>query len=505
MKPWLQLILMAAFGCSTLTTTAQDGTLDASFNGGMAEILLPHTVFNSPTHMAVQSDGKIVTTGFAVDSTISGRRVYLTRYTTAGVLDNSFGTNGVVFKSVNSNYCMGQRVIIQPDGKIVVGVNFMDGTGFPKAVQLTRFLSNGTIDSAFGTNGSTDTFRVGSSATVTDLILQSDGKLLLGLSDYPKGAIVRYNADGSRDNTFNGTGFYSWKPGFNGAITLWLIQNPDNSIMAAGSSSDGGNMFYYIRKFKVTGVPDSTFNGTGLITNRSFSIYGTYVGGFMRQTTGKYILAGHNGYQRDSLLAGRLNADGSVDNSFNVTIEKINGKVSRGATACLEPDDRILIAGVTDTTLGGNAGHTAVTRFNVNGGKDNSFGSNGSWVSTDIAYAVSSVKVQPDGKVLVASYKYDIPSDLANQAIYRLNNTLFTGIEESQVKDAKMYPNPVSGLLHLPGAVGRVQVYSLIGGLVLNGEALAETVELSGLPAGTYVVQAETEGRGILRQMITVR
>ncbi len=101
-------------------------------------------------------------------------------------------------------------VLIQPDGKIVVGGArraFPFGSGSDFA--LTRLLPSGASDSSFGVNGAVVTAFLSSSCTVNALALQSDGKIIAaGLCQgfNTSAAFARYNADGSLDASFNGGG-----------------------------------------------------------------------------------------------------------------------------------------------------------------------------------------------------------------------------------------------------------------------------------------------------------
>ena len=102
----------------------------------------------------------------------------LTRYNSDGTLDTSFGTNGIV---TNSGINQGKDVVIQPDGKILV-------TGNPTNTRVefgvARFNSNGSLDTSFGTNGIASHSIYPSEnldpGNVRFVALQSDGKIPRG-------------------------------------------------------------------------------------------------------------------------------------------------------------------------------------------------------------------------------------------------------------------------------------------------------------------------------------
>ncbi|MBO7624209.1 MAG: T9SS type A sorting domain-containing protein [Bacteroidales bacterium] len=73
-----------------------------------------------------------------------------------------------------------------------------------------------------------------------------------------------------------------------------------------------------------------------------------------------------------------------------------------------------------------------------------------------------------------------------------------TGITEPNVKQSlKLWPNPVSGMLHiqLPDAekeVARITVCDLLGRVVLQKENLPKPeIEVSSLPNGMYLLQLQ--------------
>src|SRR5262249_27806631 len=121
------------------------------------------------------------------------------RFNVDGTPDTSFGTNGQVINNFLPGLTDGAfAVVVQSDGKIVAG-GTTGGDGGPgdfDHVALARYNSNGSLDTTFGSNGF-----VGNdlnTVTVTDLALQSDGKIIVGISNY----IGRYNSNGTLDTTF---------------------------------------------------------------------------------------------------------------------------------------------------------------------------------------------------------------------------------------------------------------------------------------------------------------
>jgi uncharacterized delta-60 repeat protein len=119
----------------------------------------------------------------------------MARFNTNGTLDSTFGTAGIVSTDFGAGYTSPSGLVIQPDGKILIAGNVPGAD----PVVITRYLADGTLDSAFGTGGvapSTGSSYGGS------LALQADGKIVLGNWD----AIRRYSATGAVDATWGTAG-----------------------------------------------------------------------------------------------------------------------------------------------------------------------------------------------------------------------------------------------------------------------------------------------------------
>src|SRR5262249_43575143 len=146
---------------------------------------------------AIQSDGKILAAGIADYN--SGNKFALTRYTTSGTLDTSFGSHGTVTTLIGTGTSYGARgIAVQSDGKIVLagGANIKKaGTEFA----LARYTTSGILDSSFGSNGIVST-QLGTFDVALAMTLQSDGNIIAaGFSQQTFGqydfALARYTSN----------------------------------------------------------------------------------------------------------------------------------------------------------------------------------------------------------------------------------------------------------------------------------------------------------------------
>lgn len=203
------------------------GDLDLSFGSdGVGVVLEPLSDIGTRTEaMAVQPDGKIVVAGKYL---VSGAdRMFAARFEADGDLDPTFGTDGVVVTAIGSGGDSGAyAVVVQPDGAIVLAGNAGGDFG------LVRYLSDGTLDGAFGTGGKVVTAVAAGGLTdyASALLLQPDGALIAGGTAALDGShygkrFVRYLSDGTLDATFGTGGIATGQDGFflaGGFITMAL-------------------------------------------------------------------------------------------------------------------------------------------------------------------------------------------------------------------------------------------------------------------------------------------
>jgi len=224
-----------------------DGSIDGSFGTNGIVYTDPTGHGGTATDIDVQSDGKIVICGYGYDSiTISGHDIYLLRYNTDGSPDTSFGTNGFVITALGPETDAANTLLIQPDGKIIIGGEFQ--TDGHADMTVLRYNTNGSLDTTFDDDGVVITEISPENDNIWDATFQADGKIVVAGGVYkPTQSIdfvlVRYNGDGSRDTTF-GLG--------NGIITT-DINHDYNWANAVGLQDDGkiviGGTFYDVSTY----------------------------------------------------------------------------------------------------------------------------------------------------------------------------------------------------------------------------------------------------------------
>ena len=158
--------------------------------------------------MAVQTDGKIVVVGYATAG--STEKFALARYNADGTLDTSFGGSGRVMTDVGISGSNATGVALQKDGKIVVAGYAVKNSGTDYDFACVRYNTDGKVDQSFGDGGKVMTSVGQGDGKANSVAVQSDGKIIVAGSAYfgdnSEFAVVRYDASGKLDMSFNAAG-----------------------------------------------------------------------------------------------------------------------------------------------------------------------------------------------------------------------------------------------------------------------------------------------------------
>lgn len=332
-----------------------NGSLDTSFDAD-GRVLTAVSGNNScEAHdAAIQDDGKIIAAGYCVIS--SNRDFALTRYNSDGALDASFGTGGKIITSAGNTI---YGVAVQPDGMIVAA-----GSGTKNSVTgiaVARYTADGVLDNSFGGDGMV-VLDFGTNDTATDVKLQSDGKILVaGESSGGNFIILRLDSAGILDNSFDGDGIATtdFAGGADGAKSL-IIQ-PDGKIIAAGYGTVNSNAEFALAKYNADGSLDTSF-GIGGKTITPIGSHFDQIEAIALQTDGKPVVTGYRQtfnsatttYLFDFVLA-RYNADGTLDTSFDgdgILIKSFAAASDAGNDIAVQADGGIVTAGYAAQNTG---------------------------------------------------------------------------------------------------------------------------------------------------------
>ncbi len=437
----LTILLASAFIFSLSTITrmqAAPGDLDVLFGSG-GIVSFPVSFTNSGTNfgsaqaVAIQPDGKIVVAGTGYDSTNVG--FGLARFNSDGSPDPTFGSAGKVVTVFPAGSAFADAVIIQPDGKIVAaGGNDPYDYGYGDDpvnfnVLLARYNADGSLDPTFGIGGKIISNVRDNTGGANDIALQSDGKIVaVGSVLVSSGSdflLMRYNSDGSLDNSFGPggkvtTGFNAYNE-YSSAIEV-AIQS-DGRIIAAGSSIGYGppnrhNFTFALARYYPDGSLDTSFGADGRVTTSTGGIESSAEATSVAiQSDGKIVTGGdsYDGLSTNATLA-RYNANGTLDSTFEaggIAVTSFSHDSDSYVTdIAIQTDGRIVVAG---RSIRKNFGDStipigfALARYNTDGSLDLTFGAGGKIVtsfSTEHLWASyeAAAAIQPDGKIVLAGY-----------------------------------------------------------------------------------------------------
>lgn len=278
-------------------------------------------------------------------------------------------------------------LLVQPDGKILLGGQLSSPKGEADGNRIdvvVRLNPDGTRDTTFTRVRSPFPIAppgIGPpdprTTYVRPMALQSDGKIIVGgvfstLNGIKRDNIARLNADGSVDLSFTTsvqtrTDSFSIEHGVRYGVEAIAIQ-PDGKIIIGGSFGLVNNTARLgLARLNEDGSLDSTFNVSQDSGNIDF---------LALQPDGKLFI---RPYKEGGPVLARLNSDGGVDQSFNARAVSYN--------LLQQPDGKLL--------LGGNG---CPTRLNADGSTDPSFLScDGNYSGFDI------LAIRSDGKILAST------------------------------------------------------------------------------------------------------
>jgi len=229
------LIALASF--ASMHQAAAQGSLDPAFGTGTGAEDAVQT-------LAMQSDGKIMAAGLFSYFNGTANSIGIARLNTNGSVDSSFNPGTSVDAGINS-------VAIQPDGKMILGGGFTQYQGTSRN-GITRINVDGSLDTTFNPG-------TGVNDLITSVVLQPDGKVVIGgyfttYNGTARSGIARVNTNGILDTTFN--------PGSGVTSAVWSASVLGNGqiLLGGGFTTYNGTGRRGVARINSNGSLDASFN-----------------------------------------------------------------------------------------------------------------------------------------------------------------------------------------------------------------------------------------------------
>jgi len=382
---------------------AQAGTLDTTFgSGGTVTTSFADGV--AGVGAFEQSNGDIVAVAQVNFVNNQGTGIGLVRYTSTGALDTTFGTDGITNTTFTGFTFNPFGFAVQKNGDILVAGEALSSVGRSE-FGLARYTSNGILDTTFGTNGLVTTVVGPRPDIATALLLQPNGKIVMagfekGQDHFfpPKMSMVRYNSNGSLDTTFGTRGISLVTDVVTGPDALALLS--DGNYLAVGPF--GNQKTGVVAELNSKGVLQSKVTAGRVVAALSSSQGGLSPTIF--EPNGDYVVATtactfHSQCRGTRIGVTRFLETGKTDTTFNATVESFNPRqtTSVAKAVALQANGQIVIGGLISEDAGG------MVRLDSNGELDTTFGTVDSFgiccsVTSDQTFF--GLLIQTDGKIV---------------------------------------------------------------------------------------------------------
>jgi uncharacterized delta-60 repeat protein len=410
-----------------VTAAAAPGKLDPTFSGdgwvrtydvfGYSKRFFP----KGAEDVAIQRDGKIL----AVSELQDGNSHWwfgVYRWLPNGDLDRSFGSGGWVANDLGI-FPMPHTVALQTDGRILVGGQ-VECPGLQLCFGIVRYNPNGSIDGSFGDSGVARATFPGArcGCEIHDIAVQRNGRIVAAGWRFRGGdaqddmllAVARFLPNGRLDPSFSRDGRFSRDFGYGDDLGSAVAVQADGRIVVGGVASYRYRTEddFAVVRLRPNGKLDRTFSRDGVQSvnfagRRYDDVYGLDL-----QPDGRIVAAGLSavGYRREDprFAVLRLNRNGTVDRRFGKRLLKPGAHGGYARAVLAVEGGGIVVGGLAYDDASLDAAAWALVRYRSNGTLDRSFGRGGVVLSDFGTGAdwVGALAAQRDGKIVATGEVY---------------------------------------------------------------------------------------------------
>ncbi len=248
------------------------GNNDSTFGSGGVVTTAIGVGNDAAYDVIVRSDGRLVAAGYTDTAGANEEDFALVGYTASGALDNSFGSGGKVQTNLGGSD-VAYAMLQQPDGNIVVAgySAYLNNSAVVADFALVRYSSKGVLDNSFSQDGRVTTAFGNAYSVARGLARQRDGKLVAVGCAQSGGqqnlALVRYTSSGTLDSSFGNGGKVLTSVSSGDDCGYSVIQQFDGKLLVAGYAANGGNGDdFMLVRYLPDGTLDTAFGSSGVVT-----------------------------------------------------------------------------------------------------------------------------------------------------------------------------------------------------------------------------------------------
>ncbi len=508
----MRLTLLLCFVCGAATAQVP-GARDLSFGTG-GRVALNFGGSSSSAGIVRTGDGAYMVAGNRYTGT-PWSRIYLARYTAAGVPDPMFATSGIREVAVPGIGLIASDIALTDGGNVLVAGGAIDSVTWIRNFFVLRCTPDGSLDPTFGTGGiARMDIDSNTSGLVFNMDLAPDGKIVLAGREQPVvstgvvwyAVVVCFNPDGTLDSSFSDDGLWRARD-----LSPWtisspggLVVNPDGKITVGVTWEDAVGRDQGAIRLLPDGTPDPSFGNGGIL--RANLGVNEDVTDVVIDRAGQVLLCGTDFYFDSSytvrgqeMFITRYDSTGEVDVSFGG-----GGQIryTQGIDATIWPSSMKL-----DKTgalvVGGSASSPSqpwigvLLAFNSLGALIPGFSGDG--ILEEINAATSRVLIDADGKLVTAGSNFSAVGEQDSVVLHRYGGVpVPAAIGDAASRHGgppQIFPNPSTGRINFGGNLQGYSVYEIrtaSGQVVCTGSLAAngpQSVVLpGGRPAGVYTV-----------------
>ena len=376
-----------------------------------------------------------------------------------GSLDLNFNTgtgpNGIV-----------RCVLVQPDGKIIIGGTFTQYNGANRN-KVARINTDGSLDATF--------YPVVSPGNLYSMVLQPDGKVIIAGQN-----IVRLNSDGSTD-----TGFIQGAA--NNSIYTIALQSNGKIIAGGAFTTYSGANHKQLVCLNPDGTIDAGFSSGNGVTQVSPGGAAGIIYAVAIRFDGKIMIGGFFDFydDQDSECIARLYSDGSFDSGIDFEWGPNNNVLA----LCYQPNGDLIVGGAF-TSWGGHT-NKYLTRLDEN--ISFTYGYNTTiLIQTATSFSnIRAVALQPDGKIIIAGevtqlYRLDSNGNTEND--FNRSSGANAAIHDIEVQQ--------NGQIYIAGDFAFYNTIYCPGVARLYPNGNIDTTFLSGIPDETKIYKLAVQPDG---------